>query len=118
MEALDRRLVTPVKRLMQEPSSDIVVCGSFDCFFVNGQIRESLDLMALELGDNLAQFCGTQAGANNRAIQMWSKLPEFSTLPGRHLAWHWGGEVRRRREEWYGRYCIDNPRPVEWNRYM
>jgi hypothetical protein len=36
MEALDRGLVAPVKYLMQEPPSDIVVSGSFDCFFVNG----------------------------------------------------------------------------------
>jgi hypothetical protein len=86
MEALDRSLVAPVERFMQEPPGDIVVSGSFDGFFVNGKLRESLEVMALELGDDLAQLCSTQAGANNRAIQMWSKLPEFATLPGRHLA--------------------------------
>src|SRR5262245_17949978 len=105
MEALERRLVASVKRLVQEPPGDIVVCGSFDCFFVNGQIREAPELMALEFGDNLAQLCGTQTGANNGAIQMWGKLPEFATLPDRHLTWHWGGKVRRR-EEWHGRSCL------------
>ena len=118
MEALDRGLVAPVERLVQEPPGDIVVSGSFDCFFVNGKIRESLELMPLEFGDDLAQLCRAQAGTNNGAIQMWGKLPEFSTLPGRHLAWHRGVKVRRRREEWRGRYRIDNPRPVQWNRYV
>src|SRR4029077_13159739 len=70
MEALDCGLMAPVERLLQEPPGDIVVCGSFDCFFVNGQIRESLELMTLELGDDLAQLCSAQAGANNGAIQM------------------------------------------------
>jgi hypothetical protein len=70
MEAFDRGLVAPVERLMQEPRCDIVVGGSFDCFFVNGKIRESLELMPLELGDDLAQLCRAQAGANNGAIQM------------------------------------------------
>jgi hypothetical protein len=37
---------------------------------VNGQFRESLELMPLELRDDLAQLCSTQAGANNGAIQM------------------------------------------------
>ena len=86
MEALDRSLVAPVERFMQEPPGDIVVSGSLDRFFVNGKLRQSLEIMALELGDDLAQLCSTQAGANNRAIQMWSKLPEFAALPGRHLA--------------------------------
>jgi hypothetical protein len=30
--------VAPVERFMQEPPGDIVVSGSFDCLFVNGQI--------------------------------------------------------------------------------
>ena len=70
MEALDCRLVAPVERLMQEPRCDIVVSGSFDRFFVNGKIRKPLELMPLELGNNLAQLCGAQAGTNNGAIQM------------------------------------------------
>src|SRR5262245_18730737 len=108
MEAFDRGLVAPVKGLMQEPPSDIVVSSSFDRFFVNGQIRETLEFMPLELGDDLAQLCRAQTGTENGAIQMWGKLPEFSTLPDRRLTWDWGGEVRRQREEWHGRYRIDN----------
>jgi len=53
---------------------------------VNGQLREALELMPLELGDHLAQLCRAQTGANNGAIQMCGKLPEFATLPDRHLA--------------------------------
>src|SRR5262245_60937274 len=52
MEAFDRGLVAPVERLMEEPSGDIVVCSSFDRFFVNSKIREALELMPLELGHN------------------------------------------------------------------
>jgi hypothetical protein len=55
---------------MQEPPSDIVVCSSFDRFFVNSKIREVLEFMPLELGDNLAQLCGAQTGTNNGAIQV------------------------------------------------
>src|SRR5262245_34475607 len=86
MEALDRSLVAPVERFMQEPPGDIVVSSSFDGFFMNSKIRESLKLMPLELGDNLVQLCRAQTGTKNRAIQMGSKLPEFATLPGRYLA--------------------------------
>jgi len=96
MEALDGSLVAPVECFMQEPPGDIVVSGSFDRFFVNSQVREALEIMPLELGDDLAQLCGAQAGTNNGAIQMRSKLPELATLPGWHLTWHWGGKVRRR----------------------
>src|SRR5262249_59559085 len=114
IEALDCGLVAPVEGLMQEPPGNIVVSSSFDRFFVNGQIREALELMPLELGDNLAQLCGAQTGTNNGAIQVCGKLPELATLPGKHLAWHWGGEVRRR-EEWPGRR-INNQGPVRGNR--
>jgi hypothetical protein len=65
MEALDRGLVAPVERLMEEPPSDIVVSGSFDRFFVNGKVREALDLVPLELHNDLAQLRGAQTGANS-----------------------------------------------------
>jgi hypothetical protein len=86
MEAFARGLVAPVECLMQEPPGAIVMSGRFDRFLMNCQIREALELMPLERGDNLAQLGGAQAGAHNGAIQMGDKPPEFATLPGRQLA--------------------------------
>ena len=58
VEALDRRLVAPVERLMQEPPAGIVVSGNPDRGFVNGKVREVLEGKPLELGDNLGVCSG------------------------------------------------------------
>jgi hypothetical protein len=45
IETLNRRLIAPVKRLLQEPCGGTLVSGNQDRFFVDDQIREAFEVM-------------------------------------------------------------------------
>jgi hypothetical protein len=80
-ELIDRDAMTPVERLVQQLGALMMLAGEQHPAHVQIVLVGGCRFLEAEFYENLTQFGGRQARADDRAMQVGIELPYLSTAP-------------------------------------
>ena len=80
-ELADRQTMTAIEGLVQQLGALLVFTGDQHGAGMDIVLAGLERLLAADLDQHAAQFAGRQAGADDRAMQIGAKFPQFRSLP-------------------------------------